>query len=144
NKGWTYAKMLLGHERTTIGGVGNAKRQLKRLKTVAAEQKVGGRPLIEDPTFRRKLAEVEIDLRALEISALRLLAGGHGRNSPGTEANMQKIRGSEIQQAITELVLEAIGPAALPHGDAPIGSDSAYHAAPNYMMTRVLSIYGGS
>jgi alkylation response protein AidB-like acyl-CoA dehydrogenase len=152
NKGWDYAKLLLGHERTTIARVGQSKRQLKRLKTIAREEMVDGVPLIETPSFRAKVAELEIELTALDLSVLRMIAG-EGKNAPGNEANMVKIKGSEIQQRVTELLVEAVGPAALPydraamHGagsDDPIGPDYAGTLAASYFMTRVVTIYGGS
>jgi alkylation response protein AidB-like acyl-CoA dehydrogenase len=152
NKGWDYAKLLLGHERTTIARVGQSKRQLKRLKTIARQEMVDGVPLLETPSFRDKVAALEIELMSLDLSVLRMIAG-EGRNAPGNEANMVKIKGSEIQQRVTELLVEAVGPAALPydraamHGDGagePIGPDYAGTLAASYFMTRVVTIYGGS
>lgn len=153
NKGWTYAKFLLGHERTNIAGVGIAKRELRRLKQIAASQKKNGRPLIEDPRFAAKIAEIEIDLMGLEITNLRVLSAEAEKRAPGPEASILKIRGTEIQQAITELLVQAAGPAALPFvaevmesGYTP-GIDSPSYAttyAANYFNMRKLSIFGGA
>ena len=74
NKGWTYAKFLLGHERTNIAGIGIAKRELERLKRIAAQETKNGKPLLEDPMFAARVAQVEIDLMALEITNLRVLS----------------------------------------------------------------------
>jgi alkylation response protein AidB-like acyl-CoA dehydrogenase len=143
NQGWRYAKMLLGFERTGIARIGQSKRELRLLKEIARRE-----GLSESPVFRNKIAEVEIDLMAVDQCALRMIAAS-GRNVPGTEANLLKIKGSEIQQRLSELKLEAVGPRALAyepdllHGDA---ADPGYagHLAASYFMTRVVSIYGGS
>src|SRR5712692_4648409 len=124
NKGWTYAKFLLGHERTNIAGVGASKRELKRLKQIAAAEKKHGRPLLEDPLFSARVAQVEIELMALEITNLRVLSAEAARKAPGPEASLLKIKGTEIQQALAELMMQAVGPYALPYqrsteGDSP-------------------------
>ncbi|MEA2757329.1 MAG: hypothetical protein QOJ54_3618 [Aliidongia sp.] len=153
NKGWDYAKFLLSHERTGIARVGRSKRELLRLKRIAAEELSDGVPLIEIPSFREKIASVEIDLMALEISGMRLLAAAQSGKAPGAEANMLKIKGSEIQQRLTELMMEAVGPYALPFNPeardlhwngAPIGPDYAASLAPDYFNYRKTTIYGGS
>jgi alkylation response protein AidB-like acyl-CoA dehydrogenase len=157
NKGWTYAKFLLGHERTNIAGVGVSKRELKRLKALAAQVQDGGRPLLQNPRFRDKIAELEIDLMALEITNLRLLAAERENKAPGPEASMLKVRGSEIQQRLTELMMLAVGPQAMPflfdameagwQGE-PVGAEGWTEViAPltsHYLNYRKVSIYGGS
>lgn len=153
NKGWTYAKFLLGHERVNIAGVGIAKRELARLKRVAAGEPKRGRPLIEDPRFAAKIADVEMDLMALEITNLRVLSAEAQRRAPGPEASILKIKGSEIQQSIAELLVEAAGPSALSvlpeylesryGADATAAEHAASHAA-HYFNMRKLSIFGGS
>jgi alkylation response protein AidB-like acyl-CoA dehydrogenase len=115
NKGWTYAKFLLGHERTGIAGVGRSKVAIKRLKTLA--RKVpgdNGKPLIEDQRFRDRLAQVEMDLMALEITNLKVVSQEGKAHAPGPEASMLKIKGSEIQQMLTELSMMALGPYGVP------------------------------
>ena len=153
NKGWTYAKFLLGHERTGIAGVGRAKRIVKRLWHVARQARSDGRPLIDDTRFRDRLAQVEIELRALEITLLRVLAAEAEKKTPGPEASILKIRGSEIQQTLTELTMLAAGPAALPYvregeagaPDVPWLSDEAFRfASGHYFNFRKTTIYGGS
>lgn len=153
NQGWTYAKFLLGHERTNIAGIGIAKRELARLKRIASLEIKNGKPLIKDPMFSARIAQVEIDLTALEITNLRVLSAEAEKRAPGPEASILKIKGSEIQQAITELLTQAVGPYALPlrraamaagyQGDA-VGPFYAASLAANYLNMRKLSIYGGS
>ncbi|MBL8489587.1 MAG: acyl-CoA dehydrogenase family protein [Rhodocyclaceae bacterium] len=153
NQGWTYAKFLLGHERTNIAGIGIAKRELARLKRVAAAERKNGRPLLEDPLFAAKVAQAEIDLMALEITNLRVLSAEREKRAPGPEASILKIKGTEIQQAISELLLQAVGPYALPfrreamaagwQGKA-VGPDYAAPLGAWYLNLRKLSIFGGS
>jgi alkylation response protein AidB-like acyl-CoA dehydrogenase len=153
NKGWTYAKFLLGHERTNIAGVGASKRELKRLKTIARQEMKNGKPLIEDPLFAARIAQVEIDLMALEITNLRALSAESEKRAPGPEASILKIKGTEVQQALTELMMYAVGPYALPfgresreEGDLKSVAGPAYAAplAATYCNVRKVSIYGGS
>jgi alkylation response protein AidB-like acyl-CoA dehydrogenase len=151
NRGWTYAKFLLGHERTNIAGVGGSKRELARLKRIAALELKHGRPLLEDPAFAARIAQVEIELLALEITNLRVVSAESERRAPGPEASLLKIKGTEIQQAIAELVLQAVGPYALPfqrrgQGEpCPHGGPAwAAPAGATYCNSRKTSIYGGS
>jgi alkylation response protein AidB-like acyl-CoA dehydrogenase len=153
NKGWTYAKFLLGHERANIAGVGIAKRELSRVKKLAANVQRRGRPLLDDPLFAAKVAEVEIELTALEITNLRVLSAEAEHRAPGPEASILKIKGTEIQQAITELLVQAAGPAARAFVDEVMDADKSSGAngpsyalgvAGNYFNMRKLSIYGGS
>ncbi len=154
NKGWTVAKYLLGHERTGIAGVARSKRGIERLREVAAKAPAdNGAPLIRDPDFRRKIAELEIDLSALEYTELRTLAAESSGRGPGPEASMLKVKGTEIGQRLTELTLEAAGNQAQPYfrgfpqdgGNAePIAPDFAFKSAPVYFNMRKTSIFGGS
>jgi alkylation response protein AidB-like acyl-CoA dehydrogenase len=153
NKGWTYAKFLLGHERTNIAGIGAAKRELTRLRRIAGQERKHGRPLLQDPFFAARLAQVEIELMALEITNLRVLSAEAERRAPGPEASLLKIKGTEIQQAITELMMQAVGRYALPFRreamDAefrgpPVGPAYAAPLAATYCNMRKTSIYGGS
>ena len=153
NKGWTCAKFLLGHERANIAGIGTAKRNLGRLKRIAAAESLQGRPLIEDPLFAARVAQVEIDLMALEITNLRVLAAEANRRAPGPEASILKIKGTEIAQALSELMLQAVGVYGLPFDRAAMSLDYAgerigpEHAAPlaaTYCNLRKLTIFGGS
>ncbi|MDB5745989.1 MAG: pimeloyl-CoA dehydrogenase large subunit [Massilia sp.] len=151
NRGWTYAKYLLGHERTGIAAVGRSKRELAFLKSLAARERKNGLPLIEDPLFAGKLASLEIELMALEMTVLRVLA--RADKAPGPEASVLKVRGTEIQQALTELMVEAVGPMALPFDPAYLegerdhsafDDDDAAALAGHYFNYRKTSIYGGS
>ena len=155
NLGWTYAKYLLGHERTNLGGVGPTKRDLRRLKQIASSQLRGGRPLLEDPAFRRRLARFEIDFLALEYTNLRVLSAPADSANGAVEASILKIRGSEVRQALSELLLEAVGVDALrlqsaalqgsPPNDPdlePLGASGLITAS--YLNLRKLSIFGGS
>jgi alkylation response protein AidB-like acyl-CoA dehydrogenase len=151
NRGWTYAKYLLGHERTGIAAVGRSKRELAFLKRLARREQKNGRPLLEDPLFAAKVADLEIELMALEMTVLRVLA--QASKAPGPEASLLKVRGTDIQQALTELMLEAAGPQALPfdpdylEGErehAVAGDDEAAPLASYYFNYRKTSIYGGS
>jgi alkylation response protein AidB-like acyl-CoA dehydrogenase len=151
NRGWTYAKYLLGHERTGIAAVGRSKRELGFLKRLAMREQKNGRPLLEDPLFAARVAALEIELMALEMTVLRVLA--RADKAPGPEASVLKVRGTEIQQGLTELMLEAAGPMALPFDAAYLegetahsasGDDDAAPLAPYYFNYRKTSIYGGS
>jgi alkylation response protein AidB-like acyl-CoA dehydrogenase len=152
-KGWTYAKFLLGHERLGGARVPHSKKQLERLKEIAAQEISGGRPLMEDPRFREKLATLEIDLLAVESTYLKLLADAGAGRAPGAESSFLKLKGSEIQQTITSLLFEAIGEYAFPYvedslvdgwNEDPIGAEYAAPLAPHYFNWRKASIYGGT
>ena len=153
NEGWTCAKFLLAHERTGIAGVARSKRGLEKLRAIAASETQHGNSLADDPFFGRRMAELEIDLMALEYTELRSLSREGAGNGPGPESSLLKIKGTEIQQRATELVLEAAGQYGAPHlidatdrGDnaLPIGPDHARGAADTYFNMRKASIYGGS
>ncbi|WP_394782114.1 acyl-CoA dehydrogenase family protein [Undibacterium sp.] len=151
NKGWTYAKYLLGHERTNIAAVGRAKRELQFLKRIATEHQKNGKPLLDDPVYASKVASLEVELMALEITVLRVISQDSGR--PGPEASLLKIKGTEIQQRLTELMVEAVGPYSQPFDHAFMEGkeehsiaedDDAAPLAAYYFNFRKTSIYGGS
>jgi pimeloyl-CoA dehydrogenase large subunit len=156
NRGWDYAKFLLGNERTGIARVGVSKARLLRLRELAKLERVGDRPMIENPRFREKLTAIEIELKALEMTQLRVVASERNRErgKPNPASSILKLKGSEIQQATTELLMEVVGPYAIPYkadsvpeGDndpLSIGPDYAAEAAPTYYNWRKISIYGGS
>jgi alkylation response protein AidB-like acyl-CoA dehydrogenase len=157
NRGWTYAKFLLGHERTNIAGIGIAKRELARLKRIAARERRRGRPLIEDALFAAQIAQVEVDLWALEITNLRALSAERLSSAAGPEASILKIKGTEIHQSISELMMLAVGPYALPFRREameagwqfdptrePPGPRYASTLAAAYLNQRKLSIFGGT
>ena len=134
-QGWTYAKFLLEHERNSTAGVAASFRLLGHLKELAAQQRVNGKTLIDDERFAEKIASVEIELTALSYAQLRSLASEHAGKTPGAESSFVKIKGTEIQQAITELMMEADGYGAL---------DPATRSALWYFNFRKTSIYAGS
>jgi pimeloyl-CoA dehydrogenase large subunit len=157
NRGWDCAKFLLGNERTGIARVGYSKQRVQRIKELAGRVKAGDRPLIEDERFREKLAAVEVELKALEMTQMRILSDDRHRTdrAPNPMSSILKIKGSEIQQATTALALEIAGPLALPyqleHGGPEHGSNQppedlewAAPAAPAYFNYRKVTIYGGS
>ena len=151
NQGWTCAKSLLLHERSGIAGVARSKRGLERLREMARSELADDTgPLLADPFFKRKVAELEIDLTALEYTELRTLAGESAGKGPGPESSILKIKGTEIQQRLTELTLEAAGHYGAPylrnapHNLGAVGPDDAHGVAGAYFNVRKTSIYGGS
>ena len=153
NKGWTYAKYLLTHERTNIAGVGFATASLAALKRIARAQVANGRPLSENPLFAARIAEVEIELMAMATTNLRMLAQAAAGQAPGAESSMLKLKGTQIRQAINDLARRAVGPWALAfpseglegaNDETPPGPPEAAAAGRAYLNNRKLSIYGGS
>jgi pimeloyl-CoA dehydrogenase large subunit len=150
NKGWDYAKFLLGNERTNIARVGMSKERIRRIKELASGVQSGGQPIMADPKFREKLASIEIELKALELTQMRVVAneGKHGKGKPDPASSILKIKGSDIQQATTELLMDVIGPFAAPFAADSGGSneeiDWTTQIAPGYFNYRKVSIYGGS
>ena len=154
NRGWDCAKFLLGNERTGIARVGLSKMRVQRIKELAAQVPAGDGSLMDDERFREKVAAVEVELKALEMTQLRVLSAERGSRGqrPNPASSILKIKGSEIQQATTELLLEVAGPLALPFGDdetfghneAPMRPEWAATSAPSYFNNRKVSIYGGS
>jgi pimeloyl-CoA dehydrogenase large subunit len=154
NRGWDYAKFLLGNERSGIARVGLSKERIRRIKELASLEQDGRGRLIDRPRFRERLAEVEVELKALEITQLRVVAAEakRGKGKPDPASSILKIKGSEIQQATTELMMEIAGPFAMPFveereegaNEPPIGPDWASGIAPTYFNWRKVSIYGGT
>ena len=153
NKGWTYAKFLLGHERANVAEIGASKRRLIRLKETAGSVMANGKPLIEDPAFRHKVAELEVKLMSLEYTQFRLLADDEAGRDVGPAASILKIKGSELTQSISETAVEAIGYYAMPYLDEvvqpgsnalPVGGDFATGVVPDFLYKRATSIFGGS
>jgi alkylation response protein AidB-like acyl-CoA dehydrogenase len=130
--GWTIAKYLLGHERMNTARIGTSRRELDNLKQFAARQKKGGHSLMDDVRFRDEVSRLEVELMALEITNLRFLDQLRGGRPPGAEVSMLKIKGTEIQQRLTELMMVAAGPA----------GDKSF--ADRYANFRKTSIYAGS
>ncbi|OYU99594.1 MAG: pimeloyl-CoA dehydrogenase large subunit [Burkholderiales bacterium PBB5] len=146
-KGWTVAKYLLGHERMGSGNVGGSRRELATLREIAGRELKNGRPLLDDPRFRDRLSRVEIELDALELTSMRFLDKMRRTGQPpGADVSMLKIRGSELQQAITELAMQAVGPMAQPFQAVDGGQIDhvTSRLAPRYFNYRKTSIYAGS
>ena len=157
NRGWDCAKFLLGNERFGIARVGVSKMRVARIKELAKRVpgSTGG-ALMDDPQFAEKVAATEVELKALEMTQMRFLAAERGNKSgkPNPATSMLKLKGSEIQQSVTELLMEVAGPLAMPfandddemigHNAPPIGAEWAAPAAPTYFNYRKVSIYGGS
>ncbi len=144
NQGWTYAKYLLGNERTGITGVGRTKVKLKLVKEQAAQVRTGTGTLLEDPVFAARLAEVENELLALELTQLRVVSGS-ADGKPNPASSVLKLRGTELQQAATELLVEVAGVDALPVRAEGIATPEwAQHSGPQYLNYRKVTIYGGS
>ncbi len=159
NKGWTIAKFLLGNERTHSARVGVSKRDIQRLKEIAAVEMMDGRPLIEDPSFRERLAKVEIELIALEYSVMRVLSEETAGRDAGPISSFLKVRGSELRQAISELMIEALGEnAAIFYADPsrpdlhkaeadnlpPVGPEHGIGIVADHLFRRAATIYGGT
>jgi pimeloyl-CoA dehydrogenase large subunit len=155
NKGWDCAKYLLGNERFGQARVGASRERIRRLKTIAKDTMDGGRPLIEDPEFRRQVTEMEVELKALEMTVMRVIANetkraGTGKPDPTT--SVLKIKGTEIQQGVSELLMKAAGPYAWVDGDPDAEGTNEWDVAPDwafglagiYFNWRKQSIYGGS
>jgi alkylation response protein AidB-like acyl-CoA dehydrogenase len=148
HKGWTCGKYLLGHERTGIAGIGSCKQQLARVRSVAVQQGIA-----DDPVLRRRIAQFECELMALEFTGLRLMSANQRGRVPGIEASVLKVRGTELRQAIYELLVEVAGPDAVPFEERAMTLEGAegFVSAPgvaslaaNYFDSRKLSIYGGA
>ena len=150
-QGWNIAKFLLMHERTGIAGIAALKRELKRLKEISSDLIVAGASLLEDTNFRNKIEAAEIELTATEFTELRTLSQISSGGAPGPESSILKIKGTELQQSISELFIEMLGYYAHPFlteaelgSNASIGPDYAGSAMPHYLNFRKVSIYGGS
>ncbi|MEU1983308.1 acyl-CoA dehydrogenase family protein [Nocardia sp. NPDC019395] len=144
NMGWTYAKFLLGNERTGITGVGRTKVKIGVAKEYAAATKSGSGTLLEDPLFAARIAELENELLALELTQLRVVSNS-AEGKPNPVSSVLKMRGSELQQAATELLLDIAGPDALPVGAGDIAAPEwAQRTGPSYLNYRKTTIYGGS
>jgi alkylation response protein AidB-like acyl-CoA dehydrogenase len=155
NKGWDYAKYLLGHERSGIARVGVSKMRVRRAKELAARVISGGRPLSEDRSFRERVAALEVELKALEITQMRVISESAkaAAGKPDPKTSILKMKGSELQQAATQLLLEVAGYDAMEYdanflkglprarGDA---ADWALTTAPNHYFARHVSVVGGS
>ena len=153
-KGWNYAKFALGNERAGGARVGLAQGRISRAKQLAQDIIVDGRPMSESPRFREKVADMEVQVKALEITAMRVLTGMRSRKDHGQDpkASVLKLRGSELFVATVDLLFQVAGPHAVPsqhdfmtaRSDEVIGPEWAACTAPNFYMTPERTIAGGS
>ena len=155
NKGWDVAKYLLGHERTGIARLGKSKERVKLAKEAAREMREGGKPLLEDQAFRLRVAQLETDIKALEITQFRVVSGYEKKEAgkPDPLSSALKIKGTELLQATTELAMDVGGPLAMPDwaqelealsNEPELGPAWASEATKSYLFLRAASIYGGT
>jgi alkylation response protein AidB-like acyl-CoA dehydrogenase len=145
NKGWTYAKALLAHERTGIAGVADSKRNLMLATELAGDEVNGGKSLLSDPLFQKRVSDIEIELMALEYTELRVLATVAAGGAPGAESSMLKIKGTEIQQAIQELLMDiAAHYQGVLDKNLDVGHSFGAQARQGFMYGRAATVYGGS
>jgi alkylation response protein AidB-like acyl-CoA dehydrogenase len=155
NRGWDCAKFLLGNERFGQARVGASRERIRRLKAIASTESMdGGQPLMQDPDFARKVTEIEVELKALEMTVMRVIATESKRKDkkPDPATSVLKIKGTEIQQMCSELLMKAAGPYAWVDGDPEaegsndidVAPDWAFGLAGVYFNWRKQSIYGGS
>lgn len=154
NKGWTYAKFLLGNERTGIAGVGKSRKKIERIMEAAEQESDGsGGRLADQASFHARLAAISAKLDALETTNLRMLAREAAGEQVGPEASLLKINGTEIEQALNELFMEALGNYAQPYEPDSlridvntdiVGPDYGRGVMMEHLLRRAASIYGGT
>jgi alkylation response protein AidB-like acyl-CoA dehydrogenase len=155
NRGWDVAKFLLGNERTGIAQLGRSKERIAFAKQRAKAMREGGRPLAEDPGFRRRIAQLETEAKALEITQYRVISAfdKEGGNKPDPLSSVLKVKGTELLQATTELAMDVGGPLAMPDwadelaalsNEPELGPAWATEATRSYLFLRAASIYGGT
>ena len=143
-KGWTYAKGLLEHERTGLAGLSRSLVALEKLKENAQSIPRGNGTLMDDPGYKSKIAELEIDLMATEYTELRSLASASAGEELGPESSILKLKGTEIQQRVQKLTVEASGVFASAWGDKPVGPGFSKGGMAGYLNSRYYTIYGGA
>jgi len=150
NKGWTYAKYLLEFERGNAYA-GRLKRGAEKIRAIATKEMDGGAPVIQDMSFKAKLAKLEVSIQALEMTELRILSKLSAGQNMGPQSSLMKCRGTDLYQDVVELALEAVGSYSQPfislrpgHNEERVGADYANGVAPRYFNARKVSIYGGS
>ena len=143
-KGWTYAKGLLEHERTGLAGLSRSLVALEKLKDNAQSIPRGNGTLMDDPGYKSKIAELEIDLMATEYTELRSLASASAGEELGPESSILKLKGTEIQQRVQKLTVEASGVFASAWGDKPVGPSFSKGGMAGYLNSRYYTIYGGA
>ena len=155
NKGWDYAKFLLGNERTGIARLGKSRERVTMAKAAAREVRFNGRPLIEDATFRQRIAQLEVDMKALQITQYRVVSAGAKKSDgrPDPLSSVLKVKGTELLQASTECAMDAAGPMANPvwaqelaamANEPDLFAEASEQSTASYLMLRAASIYGAT
>jgi alkylation response protein AidB-like acyl-CoA dehydrogenase len=154
NRGWDVAKFLLGNERTGIARLGKSKERVQAAKAMAREVRFNGKPLIEDGSFRQRVAQLEVDMKALEITQFRVVSAYAKQRDgrPDPLSSVLKVKGTELLQASTELAVDVGGPMAMPVWAQELASlnepddmlEAASAATGSYLFLRAASIYGGT
>jgi alkylation response protein AidB-like acyl-CoA dehydrogenase len=155
NRGWDVAKFLLGNERTGIARLGKSRERVAAAKEAARAVRFNGKPLIEDPTFRQRVAQLEVDMKALQITQFRVVSAGAKKSDgrPDPLSSVLKVKGTELLQSTTELAMDAAGPLAMPiwaqelaemANEPDMLAEAAEQATGNYLFLRAASIYGGT
>ena len=155
NRGWDVAKFLLGNERTGIARLGKSKERVRSAKEMAREVRENGKPLIEDAAFRQRVAQLEVDMKALEITQYRVVSAYDRQRDgrPDPLSSVLKVKGTELLQATTELAMDVGGPLAMPDwaqelaalsNEPELGPEWAAEATRSYLFLRAASIYGGT
>ena len=144
NNGWTMAKALLGHERTLLAMIGPCRRTLHRIKRIASTKIVNGRPMLEDPVWRGKIARLEMRFRAHLMVSYRALAEQQKGRMPGPESSILKLVGTELVQQLSELAMEVMGENSLTWYNEGLVSPIEESIGPYFCYERAATIYGGS
>ncbi len=155
NRGWDVAKYLLGNERTGIARLGKSRERVAVAKAAAREVRFNGRPLIEDATFRQRIAQLEVDMKALQITQYRVVSAGAKKSDgrPDPLSSVLKVKGTELLQASTECAMDAAGPMANPvwaqelaamANEPDLFAEASEQSTASYLMLRAASIYGGT
>ncbi len=155
NRGWDVAKFLLGNERTGIARLGKSRERIAAAKAMARQVKAAGKPLIDDDDFRRRVAQIEVDMKALQITQFRVVSA-HAKQRDGRPdplSSVLKVKGTELLQATSELAMDVGGPLAMPRWSQELAAmtnepdelaDALEQSAGEYLMLRAASIYGGT
>ena len=155
NRGWDVAKFLLGNERTGIARLGKSKERVRASKEMARNVRENGKPLIEDAAFRQRIAQLEVDMKALEITQYRVVSAYDKSHDgrPDPLSSVLKVKGTELLQATTELAMDVGGPMSMPiwaeelaalSNEPDVGPEWATQATGSYLFLRAASIYGGT
>jgi alkylation response protein AidB-like acyl-CoA dehydrogenase len=144
NQGWTMAKALLGHERTMLAMIGPSRNVLQKVKRMAATKTVNGRPMLEDPVWRAKIARLEMRFRAHLMVSYRALADQQKGKMPGPESSILKLVGTKLIQELTELAMEVMGESSLTWHNEGVCQPIEESIGPHFCYERAATIYGGS